>query len=50
MYGMFGHTWSVISLQQEQGQSDLNWEGSGRIVDLAAFVALGGWRQKAALC
>lgn len=39
------------SLQQEQGQSELvHREGSGRVVDLAAFVAVGGWRQMATPC
>lgn len=48
---MLGNTWSVISLQQEQGKSELlNWEGSRRTVDLAALVALGGGGQMAALC
>lgn len=51
MYGMLGNTWSVISLQEEQGQFELlNWEGDRRIVDIAALLALGGWGQTATLC
>lgn len=28
-------------------RAGVNWEGGRRIVDLASFVALGGWKQMA---